>query len=194
MKKIFLICCVFLFGHLQADTTFAMPENPIMVMETNYGTMEILLLPHIAPKASENFIRLAEKGSYENVPFHRIIPNFIIQGGDYTKQNGSGGKSIWNRPFEDEFSDQLLFDAPGRVGMSNAGPNSNGSQFFITTAATPWFNNRHTLFGVVIEGLDTMRTIEALGSPSGKVRTSKGWWWDPVYVEPPVILNLYLKS
>lgn len=172
-----------------------MPENPVMVMETNYGTIEFLLYPHIAPKASENFIRLAEKGSYNNAPFHRIIPEFVIQGGDFTKGNGTGGKSIWGKDFADEFSDEVQFDTPGKLAMANAGPNTNGSQFFITTAPTPWFNKKHTLFGVVIAGWETVQALEALGSNSGAPRTYEGWWFNPTArLEAPVILKMYLKQ
>lgn len=113
----------------------------------------------------------------------------MIQGGDFTKKNGTGGHSIWHKHFEDEFSDDLLFDAPGKLAMANAGPNTNGSQFFITTASTPWLQNKHTLFGTLVSGFETMESIEALGSASGAI----GTWWYPVDPKP-IILNAHLKS
>lgn len=172
---------------------FALPEVPIMVMETNYGTIELLLYPKEAPKACENFMRLAQKGSYRNVPFHRVIPGFMIQGGDFTHHNGYGGQSIWKKPFKDEFASTRIFDRPGLLAMANAGPNTNESQFFITTVPTPWLNNVHTLFGEVISGYETVTAIEALGTPSGSIRKGTNFWGQGTPIDPPVILNLYLK-
>ena len=102
---------------------------------------------------------LAEKGYYDSIIFHRVIDGFMIQGGDPTG-SGYGGKSIWGVPFEDEFSPELRFDRPGLLAMANSGPKTNGSQFFITLAATPWLNDKHTIFGEVIEGMDV---VEAIG-------------------------------
>jgi peptidylprolyl isomerase len=139
--------------------SFAMEEDTIMVIETNQGSIEIKLRPDIAPNACENFSKLAEKGYYNGLIFHRVIKGFMIQGGDPTG-TGSGGTSIWGRPFEDEVTPAVKFDGPGILAMANAGPNTNGSQFFITCAKTPWLNMRHTIFGEVVSGLDVVQKIE----------------------------------
>ncbi len=139
-------------------------DNKIVVLETNQGAIEIKLMPAVAPKACENFIKLAEKGYYNGIIFHRVIKNFMIQGGDPTG-TGMGGDSIWGNPFEDEVSLEVKFNKPGIVAMANAGPNTNGSQFFITTAETPWLNMRHTIFAEVISGYDIVEKIE--NAPTG---------------------------
>lgn len=142
---------------------FAMDEK-IIVLETNQGVIEIKLEPDIAPKACENFIKLAEKGYYDGLIFHRVIKGFMIQGGDPTG-TGRSGASIWGKPFQDEFNPKMQFNSPGILAMANAGPNTNGSQFFITTAATPWLNMHHTIFGKVISGYDVVKKIE--NTPTG---------------------------
>ena len=134
--------------------------NPIIVIETTEGIVEVTLKPNIAPKACENFMKLADKKYYDGVPFHRVIKKFMIQGGD-PKGNGTGGESIWGKPFEDEFSPSAVFDKPGILAMANSGPHSNGSQFFITTAETSWLNQRHTIFGEVTAGYDVIKKIES---------------------------------
>ncbi len=136
-------------------------DNNIVVLETNQGLIEIKLMPEIAPKACENFTKLVEKGYYNGLIFHRVIKDFMIQGGDPTG-TGSGGESIWGKPFEDEVSPMAKFDSVGILAMANAGPNTNGSQFFITTAKTPWLNMRHTIFGEVISGYDVVQKIESV--------------------------------
>ena len=100
-----------------------------------------------------------EKGYYDGIIFHRVIKNFMIQGGDPTG-TGMGGESIWGKPFEDEFSPKLLFSRGGLLAMANRGRNTNGSQFFITTKATPWLNGYHTIFGEVVKGYDVVKKIE----------------------------------
>jgi len=130
-----------------------------VVLETNQGNIEIKLKDDIAPKACENFTKLVQKGYYNGLIFHRVIKGFMIQGGDPTG-TGMGGESIWGRPFEDEVVGGITFDGPGILAMANAGPNTNGSQFFITCAKTPWLNMRHTIFGEVISGLDVVQKIE----------------------------------
>jgi cyclophilin family peptidyl-prolyl cis-trans isomerase len=140
-------------------------EMTVAVMNTNMGTIKIQLFPDKAPKAVENFTGLAEKGYYDGVIFHRVIKDFMIQGGDPTG-TGRGGESIWGKPFEDEFSPDLRFDEPGYLAMANAGPGTNGSQFFITVAATTWLNDHHTIFGKVIDGMNVVYDIS-------KVETSK---------------------
>ncbi|MFH0913439.1 MAG: peptidylprolyl isomerase [Candidatus Omnitrophota bacterium] len=137
-------------------------ENKVVVLDTNQGNIEIKLFTDIAPKACENFISLVEKGYYNGIIFHRVIRNFMIQGGDPTG-TGRGGESIWGKPFEDEFSPEAAFDKEGLLAMANAGPGTNGSQFFITTAKTPWLNMKHTIFGEVISGYDVVKKIE--GTP-----------------------------
>ncbi|MCE2983774.1 MAG: peptidylprolyl isomerase [Parachlamydia sp.] len=136
-----------------------MAKNPIAIIETNQGTIEVILRPDIAPKATENFISHAKNGYYEGIIFHRVIPGFMIQGGDPTG-TGRGGESVWKSPFEDEFSENMHFDHPGLLAMANSGPKTNGSQFFITTAPTPWLNNKHTIFGEVVRGYDIVQKIE----------------------------------
>src|SRR3990170_43178 len=130
-----------------------------VVLETNQGAIEIKLMPEVAPKACENFTKLAEKGYYNGLVFHRVIKGFMIQGGDPTG-TGAGGESIWAEPFGDEISPNVQFDRAGLLAMANAGPNTNGCQFFITTAKTPWLNMHHTIFGEVISGYDVVEKIE----------------------------------
>jgi len=134
-------------------------EDKFVVLETNQGAIEIKLMPEIAPKACENFTKLVEKGYYDGMIFHRVIKNFMIQGGDPTG-TGRGGESIWGKPFEDEVSAAVKFDQPGLLAMANAGPNTNASQFFITTAKTPWLSMKHTIFGEVVSGYDVVQKIE----------------------------------
>jgi len=153
-----------LTGAIICGGAFAMDAKTV-VLETNLGNIELQLMPDTAPKASENFSKLAEKGYYNGVIFHRVIKNFMIQGGDPTG-TGRGGESIWDKPFEDECSPTVTFDAPGILAMANAGPGTNGSQFFITTAKTPWLNMRHTIFGKVVSGYDVVQKIENAATDS----------------------------
>ena len=134
-------------------------DNTIVVLETNQGKIEIRLKNEIAPKACENFVKLIEKGYYNGLIFHRVIKGFMIQGGDPTG-TGRGGESIWGKPFADEVTPEVKFDGPGILAMANSGPNTNGSQFFITCAKTPWLDMRHTIFGEVIYGLEAVQKIE----------------------------------
>lgn len=134
-------------------------KHPVVVFETNLGNFEITLKPEVAPKTCENFLGLIEKHYYDGIIFHRVIKNFMIQGGDPTG-TGTGGKSIWGKEFADEFNAKAKFDKPGLLAMANRGPNTNGSQFFVTTAATPWLNMRHTIFGEVTKGYEIVRKIE----------------------------------
>lgn len=134
-------------------------DEKIVVLETNQGVIEIKLMPDAAPKACENFIKLCEKKYYDGLIFHRVIKKFMIQGGDPTG-TGRGGQSIWGKPFEDEVSPKVAFDSAGILAMANAGPNTNGSQFFITTVPTPWLDMKHTIFGKVIKGYDVVQKIE----------------------------------
>ena len=164
--------------------------DTVAVMKTNMGTVKIKLFPNEAPKTVENFVTHAKNGYYNNLIFHRVIKNFMIQGGDPTG-TGMGGESIWGRKFADEF-DLNLHNLRGALSMANAGPNTNGSQFFIVQAntipdgmaeqmeempkafpadivaaykelgGTPWLDFRHTVFGQVVEGMDVVDTIAAV--------------------------------
>jgi len=142
-------------------------ENEMVVatIETNMGTMEFELYARQVPKTVENFAGLAMKNYYNGIIFHRIIKGFVIQGGDPTG-TGMGGESLWGGKFADEFAPGCVHDAEGVLSMANAGPNTNGSQFFITLAPQPHLNGKHTVFGKIISGLDVMREI-------GNVPTSK---------------------
>lgn len=130
-----------------------------VILETNQGNIEIKLMPKIAPKACENFVGLIKKGYYNGIVFHRVIKGFMIQGGD-PSATGMGGQSLWGTPFEDEVTATVKFDKPGLLAMANSGPNTNGSQFFITTVATPHLNMKHTIFGEVVSGYDVVQKIE----------------------------------
>ena len=161
-------------------------NEQVATIKTTMGDLKIKLFPEIAPKAVENFVKLAESGYYNGIIFHRVIPDFMIQGGDPTG-TGMGGESVWGSSFEDEFSDKA-FNLKGALSMANAGPHTNGSQFFIVSASqtpanmvgqleaagypveiveaykenggTPWLDNRHTVFGHVIEGMDVVDSIQ----------------------------------
>lgn len=162
-------------------------KGPKATIKTNYGDIEVALFPDEAPKAVENFSALAKKGYYDAGIFHRIISDFMIQGGDPTG-TGMGGESIWGAPFEDEFSNNL-FNFRGALSMANAGPNTNGSQFFIVQnknlptqmveqmngagypqevvemyqkGGTPWLDHHHTVFGQVFDGLEIIDKIAAV--------------------------------
>ncbi|MDD5654275.1 MAG: peptidylprolyl isomerase [Candidatus Omnitrophica bacterium] len=156
-------------------------DKQTVVLETTQGTIEIKLMPQAAPKACENFSKLVEKGYYDGLIFHRVIKGFMIQGGDPTG-TGAGGESVWGKPFEDEVSSDVQFDKPGVLAMANAGPGTNGSQFFITVAKTPWLNMHHTIFGEVVSGYDVVQKIE-------NIETARG---DRPVVEQKII-KAYLK-
>jgi len=161
MKK-YLIAVIFMqlsmvVPNIQGGA-FAMDKN-IVVLETTQGNIEIELMPSVAPKTCENFIGLVEKGYYNGTIFHRVIKEFMIQGGDPTG-TGRGGASIWGKSFKDEFNKDVKFDGPGVVAMANSGPGTNGSQFFITTTETPHLHMRHTIFGKVVKGYDVVEKIE----------------------------------
>ena len=156
-------------------------NNKQVIIETNMGNITIELYSDM-PITAGNFASLVEKGFYDGVIFHRVIDGFMIQGGDPTG-TGRGGEQIWGKPFADEVKKGVSFDGPGIVAMANAGPGTNGSQFFITTAEAPWLNMRHTIFGKVVEGYDVVQKIE---------NTATGVSDKPV--APQKILKAYTKS
>ena len=139
-------------------TLTANDKNPHVVLQTTQGNIELELYPDIAPLAVENFMTHVKNGYYNGIAFHRIIKNFMIQGGDPT-ESGRGGESIWGKAFKDEFKNKT-FDKFGVLAMANAGPHTNGSQFFITTAKTPWLNGHHTIFGQALKSsFDTLKKL-----------------------------------
>ena len=181
-KKLFLgglfMACLLLAGGLSAREKPAATANPkvffdVTIGDEKAGRIVMELFADVVPKTAENFRQLAthEKGfGFKGSIFHRIIPEFMLQGGDITNADGTGGKSIYGRTFADEnFIRKHL--VPGTLSMANAGPNTNGSQFFITTVKTPWLDGKHVVFGKVIEGLEVVKKIEEMGSRSGRPRT-----------------------
>lgn len=160
-------------------------DNPrvffdIQIGEKKIGRITMELYKNVVPKTAENFRALCtgEKGvgesgakmHYKGSIFHRVIPGFMCQGGDFTNGNGTGGESIYGKKFEDEWGEPPKFiphEVPGILSMANSGKNTNGSQFFLTTAATKWLNCKHVVFGRVTGGMDVVKAIEAVGSQSG---------------------------
>jgi cyclophilin family peptidyl-prolyl cis-trans isomerase len=166
MKKIFLICFLLLAGLTASacgnDKVAAKPaaKPATAVFETSMGNFECTLATDLAPETCKNFITLAQKGFYNGLTFHRVIDNFMIQGGD-PKGDGTGGPGY---AIKDEFTSKLTHNSAGILSMANAGPNTGGSQFFITLKDTPWLDGKHAVFGKVTKGLDVVMKI-------GKVKT-----------------------
>lgn len=171
------------------------PGDSVAIIDTSMGIIKIKLMPTAAPKAVENFTGLAAKGYYDGLTFHRVMKNFMIQGGD-PEGTGTGGESLWGKPFEDEFSPNA-HNFRGALSMANSGPNTNGSQFFIVQlpatamnedmstfmkqsgysqelteaymkqGGTPWLDNKHTVFGQVYEGMDVVDKITEVSTDGG---------------------------
>lgn len=153
-----------------AEQKSSAPEKDIqIVIKTDKGDINATIFASKTPVTAANFLNLAKRGYYNGVKFHRVIPKFMVQGGDPT-ETGRGGPGY---KFEDEFNSALKHDKPGILSMANAGPGTNGSQFFITHVPTPHLNNRHTVFGEVTKGLDTVNNI------TGKL-SGPGWKTDGV--------------
>ncbi|MDO7485189.1 peptidylprolyl isomerase [Peribacillus sp. NPDC096622] len=174
-------------------TSEVLENEKAVIMQTTMGDIKIKLFPELAPKTVENFLTHAENGYYEGIIFHRVIKDFMLQGGDPTG-TGMGGESIWGAPFEDEFSMQL-FNLRGALSMANAGPGTNGSQFFVVQAphvdsrmgeqmkqagypeeiisaymeqgGTPWLDHKHSVFGQVVEGMDVVDSIANVETVAG---------------------------
>ena len=141
-------------------------NTPTVVLETNAGKIELKLFPKAAPLAVDNFVTHVKNGYYNGLIFHRVIKGFMIQGGDPTG-TGRGGESIWHKEFKNEYAPNLIFDRPFLLAMANHGPNTNGSQFFITVAPTPWLNGGYTIFGEVTDGKKTVKKIENVSTAAG---------------------------
>eukprot|EP00286_Rhodomonas_abbreviata_P013534 CAMPEP_0181324210 /NCGR_PEP_ID=MMETSP1101-20121128/20228_1 /TAXON_ID=46948 /ORGANISM="Rhodomonas abbreviata, Strain Caron Lab Isolate" /LENGTH=171 /DNA_ID=CAMNT_0023432351 /DNA_START=18 /DNA_END=533 /DNA_ORIENTATION=+ len=157
-----------------------MATNPVVFLDIAIGgrpagRIELTLRADVVPRTAENFRVLCtgEKSTpaknlwFKGSVFHRVIPNFMLQGGDFTRGNGTGGESIYGSKFPDE-NFVLKHASPGLLSMANSGPNSNGSQFFLTTVETPWLDGKHVVFGAVTQGMEVVKQVESLGSSSGR--------------------------
>jgi peptidylprolyl isomerase len=181
MKKILILLISLI------TTSLLYAQNPHVVLETNQGDIELELFEDAAPLAVENFTTHVKNGYYNNLTFHRIIQGFMIQGGDPTG-TGRGGESIWGKEFKNEYAPNVIFDKPGILAMANAGPNTNGSQFFITVAPTPWLNGGYTIFGKVVDQA-SMDVVLKMSN----VKTNGRYGGDRP-IETQVIKKAYIKK
>lgn len=184
MKKILFLTAIMALFFALSSHVYAAPAaagkndnskwNKVVVFETTQGTIEFQLMANVAPKTCENFVSLVRKGYYNGIIFHRVIKGFMIQGGDPTG-TGRGGESIWGKPFGDEVNSKVNFTEKGLLAMANAGPGTNGSQFFITTSTPTYLHMKHTIFGKVIKGMDVVTKIENVqtGQMDKPVQTQK---------------------
>lgn len=183
MKKVLLICMLLLCSMIAtacgSEEKKAAAEPATAVFETNMGNFEVKLATDLAPRTSGNFISLAEKGFYNGLTFHRVIDGFMIQGGD-PNGDGTGGPGY---TIKDEFTSKLLHDGEGVISMANAGPDTGGSQFFITLRECSWLDGKHAVFGKVVKGMDVVRRI-------GKVKTDA----NDKPVEPVVIKKITIEK
>ncbi len=163
MKKLCLLALILTFPLLIGADAPMSNGNVLVKIETTLGEIEAELYSSEVPKTVENFVTLADKGFYDGIIFHRVIPDFMIQTGDPTG-TGTGGPGY---KFNDEISPKLKHDTPGVLSMANSGPNTNGSQFFITDKATPWLDKRHSVFGRVTKGLEVVKKIANTPRDSG---------------------------
>lgn len=181
-RLVLSVCLASALLWLGCDDDDGPPESEVAYIQTSMGFIAITLFPDAAPLAVENFEGLAARGYYDGTKIHRVIAGFFIQGGDSTG-TGFGGESIWGEPFVDEFDASLRFDRPGRVGMANAGPNTNTSQFFITLVPTPHLDDRHTIFGQVLSDMEIVKAISEVDVDSRDRPI------EPVIVEKVTILS-----
>jgi len=150
----------------QRATQPSKAKEIFVTLKTNQGDIKLKMFPDVAPLAVENFVTHAKEGYYDGLIFHRVIKDFMIQGGDPTG-TGRGGESIWKKEFVNEYKPNVVFDRPFLLAMANHGPNTNGSQFFITTKPTPFLNGGYTIFGEVVSGQDAVRKIEKTKTGAG---------------------------
>ena len=177
MKKLLLLI---------VSLVYLQGANQIAILETTQGTIKIELRADLAPKTVENFTTHIKNGYYNGLIFHRILKDFMVQGGDPTG-TGRGGESIWGKKFKDEFNSKAMFNKIGILAMANAGPNTNGSQFFITTTKTPWLNGKHTIFGF-LNDKESFKTLKKLNN----VKTSGRYGGDKP-LQKQKIIKAYLK-
>lgn len=166
MRSLIVVCMVLIGALMLNAQETQKTQVPLVVLETSAGEITLKMFPDVAPKAVENFTTHVKNGYYDGIIFHRIIKGFMIQGGDPTG-TGMAGESIWGEEFDNEYAPNVTFDKPFLLAMANKGPNTNGSQFFITTAPTPWLNGGYTIFGEVVSGEEVVLKLEGVTTGAG---------------------------